>query len=77
MRSNAGGRRPTAQYQPSTPMSGADGRPKEKRKMFKRLAKMALALGVLATVGITMIPHEAEAQNNRCYRDAGDVLICR
>ena len=77
MRSNAGGRQPTAQYEPSTPMSGADGRPKEKRKMFKRLAKMALALGVLATVSITMLPHQAEALDRRCYRDAGDVLICR
>ncbi len=43
--------------------------------MFNRLAKIALAFGVLATVGLTMLPLEAHA-GGRCYRGTGGVWTC-
>ena len=39
--------------------------------MRNRIAKIAAALGILATVGLTMVSVEANAGTTKCWRGTG------
>jgi hypothetical protein len=57
---------------------GADERADSKQRrsaMFNRLTKIVFAIAALATVGLTMLPLEAQA-GGRCYRGTGGVWTC-
>jgi hypothetical protein len=44
--------------------------------MTSKLATFFAALGVMATVGMTLLPLEASAQSRKCYRGTGGVYTC-